>query len=472
MTRMALAASSLLLASGCALHQPTQVELPVVLPSEYKAQLSESAVEPSQSQWWLDFEDERLNQLMGELFAKNLDLAQAYARLEQVESMLQSSRSAQLPQVNIGGEVQRARQPGLIQDFTGDRQQLSVAAGYEIDLWGKLSSMSQAAEHDYLATQLDTETLYLSLSARMADLYFASVEQRAQLKLTEKTIASFADTAARVESRYRKGLAPAVEMYQARQSLSAASAARYLYEARLAEAEHALAVLLGKYPETDAENTLVILPDAPGLFTIGFPAELISRRPDLQAALKRVAAADARVAAAIANRFPSLSLSGGLGTIRQELTAGLLKGEFWSLLGQLALPVIDGGRRRAEVDRTEAQLAEAVAAYQQRVLEAFREVEDALANNYATSRRIERLAETARATGATLRLSTDRYLAGLTDYLPVLTAQRADFEAQRQLLAARRQVLADRISLARALGGSWMRELMNKTIMREKDMNK
>jgi outer membrane protein TolC len=196
---------------------------------------------------------------------------------------------------------------------------------------------------------------------------------------------------------------------------------------------------------------------------------LISQRPDLQAALQRVEAADARVAAAIADRFPSISFSGSYGSIRQDVTAGLIKGEFWSLLGNLVLPVVDGGRRRAEVDRKEAALREAVAAYQQKVLLAFQEVEDALVNNFTTAQRIESLSETAQATGATLRLSTDRYLAGLVDYLPVLTAQRTDFDVSSRLLGAQRQLLADRISLARSLGGYWMQDTMDARLQVEKD---
>mgnify|MGYP001233842420 CR=1 FL=1 len=299
--------------------------------------------------------------------------------------------------------------------------------------------------------------------------WLTSIEQRAQLALTDQSIASFAETLLRVENRYNLGLVPAVDMYQARQSLAGAQAARYLFEASLGEVEHAIAVLIGRYPERSPGGSLEQLPGAPDLFDAGIPAELISQRPDLQAALQRVEAADYRVAAAIADRFPSISLSGGYGSLRQDVTAGLIKGEFWSLLGNLAMPLVDGGRRRAEVDRKEAALREAVANYQQKVLTAFQEVEDALVNNYATEQRVERLAETAQATGATLRLSTDRYLAGLVDYLPVLTAQRTDFDVSSRLLAARRQLLAERISLARALGGDWMRDQMNSRLQIEED---
>ena len=468
MMRLALFLTALLLA-GCPIHNPTRVTLPVEPPPAYLGPQPVDRTGLPLERWWLAFNDQQLTLLMNELFANNLELTQAIARMEQVEAAFRITRSAQSPALSAGGRLERSDQPGLTGDFIGDSRQLSLAAAYELDLWGKLAARSRAASLELAASQQDVQTLYLGLSARLADLYFVAVEQRAQLALADQVIVSFSDTAARVESRYRRGLVPAVDLYQARQSLAGAQAARHLFAARLAEAEHAIGVLIGRYPQNNQGGSLATLPAAPGLYAVGFPAELISQRPDLQAALQRVAAADSRVAAAIADRFPSITLSGNYGTLRQEVTAGLIKGEFWSLLGSLALPVVDGGRRRAEVDRNEAVLREAVAGYQQKVLTAFQEVEDALANNYATGLRVESLMETAKATAATLRLSTERYLAGLVDYLPVLTAQRADAETRSRLLDAQRQLLTDRISLARALGGSWMQEQMNTRLQVAKD---
>ena len=469
MTLRIVALFAIMLLAGCSLHNPTRPTLPVDPPPEYLE--NQAVAEPGLplDQWWQVFNDEHLNRLMTELYAHNLELSQSLARLEQVESAFRISRSAKSPTLSAGGIVSRSRQPGVTDNVDGNSQQLSLAAGYELDLWGKLAAQSRAASLEVSASRQDVQTLYLGLSARLADLYFLAVEQRAQLALTDQIVASFSDTAARVESRYRKGLVPAVDMYQARQSLAGAQAVRHLFEARLAEAEHATGVLLGRYPERSPDGSSAQLPAAPALFRVGIPADLISQRPDLLAALQRVAAADARVAAAIADRFPTISLSGNYGSLRQEVTTALIKGEFWSLLGNLALPVIDGGRRRAEVDRNEALLREAVAAYQQKVLLAFQEVEDALVNNFTTEQRIERLDETAQATTATLRLSTERYLVGLVDYLPVLTAQRADAETRSSLLGAQRQLLADRISLARALGGEWMQHEMNSRLQVEKD---
>ena len=472
MIRGLLFAAMLSAMVGCTLHEPSPVTLPVEPPPGYLESREGGMTNAPTERWWLAFQDEQLNRLMEELFRQNLELTQLISRLDQVESLVRINRSAQLPFLSSDGSLSRSQQPSLNDDFIGNTEQLSLVAGFELDLWGKLKARTKAAQLDYAAGQEDLQTLYIGLSARLADLYFLAVEQRAQMALNDQLVASYVDTEQRVERRYRLGLAPAIDMYQSRQTQTAARSIRYLYEARLAEAEHAISVLLGRYPEQNKNGSLAELPAAPDLPGVGIPADLLNNRPDLRAALTRVGAADERVAAAIADRFPSISLSGSYGTLRQDVTAGLLTGEFWSLLGNLSMPIVDGGRRRAEVDRQQAALREAVALYQQTVLSAFKDVEDALANNYATAQRLEQLAATAEATGATLRLSTDRYLAGLDDYLPVLTAQRTDFETRSNLLAARRQLLVDRISLARALGGSWMQDLMNARLQTEKEAKK
>ncbi|HSM00628.1 MAG TPA: TolC family protein, partial [Candidatus Limnocylindria bacterium] len=292
------------------------------------------------------------------------------------------------------------------------------------------------------------------------DLYYLAVEQRAQIQLTDGTIASFENTLDLVTRRYVQGLVSALDVYQARQNLSFAKASRPVFEANLAEAEHAIAVLLGRYPERDLAGKMAELPETPEAFPAGLPSQALARRPDVQAEFLRVQASDARVAQAIADRFPSFNLLGNYGRSRTSFSTGDVTGIFWNLLANAALPVIDGGRRKAEVDRTEAAFRESLARYRKVVLSSFQEVENALVNNRTTEERIRKLEERVDATGGTLRLSLDRYLLGISDYLPILTAQSADFTARSQLLAARRQLISDRISLARALGGDWMEEEM------------
>lgn len=445
-----------LTAAGCSLHQPTVVTLPVALPEHY---LEQSAASPSRDPvgpWWYIFADSQLDSLIADLFGQNLQIEQGFARLQQAQASRQKIRSAQFPALDINGEAGRSRQPSFAGDFTGNNSQLAAAASFEIDLWGKLSSRTRAGDKELEASYEDLRTLYLGLTAELAEFYFLAVEQRAQINLTLETIRSFEDTVQRVESRYRMGLVPALDVYQARQNLGAARATLYNFEANLANAEHAIAVLVGRYPDRTSAGDLGQLPTAPETFPTGLPTELIGHRPDLRAALRRVEVADAEVAVAIAERFPSINLLGNFGQTRQDFSTGLIEGDFWSLLGSLTMPVFDAGRRKAEVDRSKFRLQEAVAAYQQAVLNAFREVEDALAGNQTTEVRITRLIETTDATGSALRLSLKRYMLGVSDYLPVLTAQRNDFEAQSALLTARRQLVSARISLARALGGRWM----------------
>lgn len=445
-----------LLLVSCSPHKAQKAPLPGPLPENYVAADGINFQAPLE-RWWEDFQDPLLDDLMIEAFAGNLDLDQAYARFNQVEAQARIVGAAQRPSVALQGAAGRVRQPGLFGAQTDNSYCVSVAAGFELDVWRKLASRSEAAQLDTLAARQDLAALYLSLSARLADLYYLAVEQRSQLALVDGTIASFADTLQRVEDRYREGLVPALDVYQSRQNLAAAKATRPSFEATLASAEHALAVLLGRYPDRSAAGSLAELLALDGAFPVGLPATLLQRRPDVAGALSRLQATDARVAAAIAERFPSFNLVANYGGADSEL-GNLLDSPniFWNLLVNLAQPIIDGGRRKAEVDRTRALFSENLGYYHQIVLQAFQEVEDALVQERTGVQRIELLEQRVVATAGSLRLSTDRYLQGLSEYLPVLTAQISHAEAQSALLNARRQRIVARISLARALGGNWM----------------
>jgi len=453
-----------LLPTGCSLHTPGTIELPSPPPAGYREAAAEPVPAPFPGRWWRQFEEPRLNALMATAFADNLDLARTRARLDQATAALGVSRAGQWPTLTLQGESRRESSPGFFGRDTGTSHRLSLAAGFELDLWRKLASRTEATRLDFAASREEVKTLYLTLSAQIADLYFLAVEQRAQLALADRNIAAFADTLQRVRRRYREGLVPALDVYQARQSLAAAQARRPDFVNRLAQTEHALAVLVGRYPGERVAGKVSVLPAIPEQFPAGLPSQLLTRRPDVRAALLRLKASDARIAAAIADRFPSFNLLGNYGHQDTAFSTGDIVGSFWNIALDLAQPLLDGGRRRAEVERSRAVFRENLANYRQSVLTAFQEVEDALVANRTDERRIARLEERVAASEAALRLALDRYLQGLSDYLPVLTAQGAQFDAQSQLLAARRQLVADRITLARVLGGQWMdQELQKKT---------
>ena len=454
--------------SGCSLHQPNPVELSFEMSAQYEAGEDDSPATQMIERWWEIFGDDQLNTLMADLFEQNLDLERAFARLRQSQAVFGSARAGQLPFAVAEGQVSRDRS---ITGFVADNHRVALTVGYELDLWRKFASRTEAAEFEALATSADIRALYLGLSAQLADLYFLAVEQRAQLVLTDRTIVAFSDTLDRVERRYQAGLVDAVDVYLARQNLVAAQSHRPSFEAGLAMAEHAIAVLLGDYPERGIAGTIDVLPLEPQMFAAGLPADLLSRRPDVQAAFARVKASDAQIAAAIADRLPAINLLGGLGRSRIELITGPAAGEFWNLLAGLALPVFDGGRRKVEVERRQAIFEESLAGYRQTVLNAFKEVEDGLVANRTTQDTIASLLEKAAATESSLRLALDRYHFGLTEYIPVLLTQASHLEAQSQLLSARRHLVADRISLAKALGGNWMHDELDLRLNPEQDDN-
>ncbi len=445
-----------LLAVGCSPHTVQPVVLPIDPPAIYGETSKLVRGADDGGRWWTDFNDPHLNELMERAFAANLDLRQAFARLEQAEAQLRVARAARRPTLDASASVGRSRQPTpLFEMVTADHYALSLPAGFEIDLWRRLASLSEAARLETAASKEDLKTLYLSLSAQVADLYYLAREQQSQLALTDRLVASYADTLERVESRYQEGLVPALDVYLARQNLATARSRRPPFEIALAAAEHGLAVVLGVYPERDLIGPPAALPLP--VFPAALPSMLLARRPDVEARLLRLQASDARVAAAVAERFPALRLTGDAGAQSDQLRDLLGSGNlFWNLLLNLVQPLFDGGRRAAEVDRNRALFQEQLAAYHQAVLSAFREVEDALVAARAGEERLERLAEVESDSAAALQLALEHYLAGLSDYLPVLAAQSLYATAQSQLLTARRQLIAERIRLARALGGDWM----------------
>ncbi|GMT46981.1 MAG: membrane protein [bacterium] len=445
----------LMLFVGCAVHSPQSVAPPLPVPASFSEQNSPGV---PVERWWEVFEDPDLNLLMEEAFSGNPDLAQAYERFEQSRAVYRNSMAARKPSVDLKGEWSRENTPSFFGNNSGNSYILSLAAGFELDLWQKLKSRTMAAGLDMEALREEIKTLYISLSARIADLYYLAAEQRAQLKLTEQTIKSYTDIQSLVEQRYRGGLVPALDVYQARQNLFRVRARRAVLESALRVTEHALSVALGHYPDNKTTGGLIELPETPAAFPTGLPSELLSRRPDVRAALLRLKASDARVAVAIAERFPSFNLLGSYGTSSFAFSTGDIIGNFWKILVNLSQPLLDGGRRSAEVDRSRAVFRENLALYHKVVLNAFQEVEDALVRNRTSEERITHLQEQAKAAGSALRLSQARYIQGLSGYLPVLIAQTLYFDTQSQLLTARRQLISDRITLARALGGEWMED--------------
>lgn len=454
--RTAQCALALALCAGCAVYDvPARSRPTVGVPASFSGGGSAAA----RARWWEEFEDPGLTTLVTQALEANLDLQSSWARLEQAAALARQAGARLLPEVTLEGGASRSRS-----DITGagpartNFLSLGLAASYELDLWGRVRAGRQAAGLDAGASREDLEAAAVTLAGTVGELWYSLVEERAQRKLLAQQIRSSRTLLDLVELRFAQGLASALDVYQQRQQLATTRGQVPGIESRLQVTKHQLAVLLARPPTDEVAPKLEKLPDPPPLPKTGLPAELLERRPDVRAALLRLRAADHRVAAAVAERLPSVSLSGGLG-FASNSTTNLVERRAWDYGARLLAPVFDAGRRAAEVSRSKAVVAERLAVYSQTILTAFREVEDALVQERRQRESLASIEEREGLAQSTLRQARLRYANGLSDYLPVLAAVQSLQQVQRARITARRQLISFRIQLYRALAGSWTNDL-------------
>ncbi|MEJ2406788.1 MAG: TolC family protein [Candidatus Thiodiazotropha sp.] len=434
------------LLSGCS-AVPTRETPPVAAPERFSQSGGERLVP---ERWWLDLADPSLNRLVEQALAHNFSLRAAWARLRQAEAVARREGAARLPTLDLKGNLTRSDGSDTQADTS---RQLGLYAGYELDLWGRVKASADAAALDAQASQADLRTAALSLSATLADTWYQLVEQRSQIALISRQLDINRQLLELIEGRFRSGQASASDVYRQRQLQAQTEGEMAQAETRLKTLEHQLLILLGSAPGSrtlpgDAELP-VLLP----LPATGLPSELLARRPDLQAALLRLQASDARAAAAVANRYPRLDLSAAL--ITPGATGGVFDGWLGNLVAQLTAPLFDGGERRAEVARTEAVVRESLNDYAQILLEALGEVEDALVAEAGQRRYLAAIDAQLEALKTVATQEGKRYFQGDADYLSVLDAMRSRQSLERQQVSARRELISDRIALVTALAGGW-----------------
>jgi len=439
--------------SGC--MQPQPIEGP-----ELPANFSGSGVEAVPDRWWRSFGDGQLNRAEERALDANFTLEAAWQRLRQAQAVVDRQRSGLFPDVEalLEGELSRG---GGSQNFAGIQiggggreVQAGLAASYEIDLWGRIQSQVEAERRRAAASLADYRAAALTLSAEVARSWFALLEAWAQRDLIERQVETNEKVLKQLRVRLAEGQGRAVDVLRQEQLVGATREQKTLVEADIAVLENRLAVLQGVAPRGGVSATRQSLPEPPPLPRTGVPAELVARRPDVMAALFRVEAADADLAAAISDRFPRLDLTGFLssrGGDGDELFDEWLR----TVAAGVVAPVIDGGERAAEVRRQEALRAEALAGYRQAVLEAIGEVEDALVQEAKQGERIGELEQQLELAQRSQQQLLLEYLNGVSNYIDVLAALTEEQQLQRDLLTARRTRLEFRVGLYRALAGGF-----------------
>ncbi len=389
----------------------------------------------------------------------NLELSQAYARLAQARQSARIAGAAKIPSIDLTGSVQRLEinQSGgsgaQIPVRLGETYSIGPSLSYELDLFGRIDATSDSASFAAAATEADAAALQLSLSGQAADAWFTAVENAALENLVREQIATGEDLLTVTRTRFQNGAGSALDVLQQQRLIEATRAELPRFLGARERAQHQLAVLGGRAPrEFDAQTIPSDLPDLPPMPMLDVPAALLESRPDLVAAFMRVSQADRDVAAAIAARYPRLSLSANYNFDANEI-ADMFDRTISVITANLVAPIIDGGERRAEVRRRRAQLDESIAGLNQAFLVALREVEDSLSLERRGVERVVALESQRRFASAEVEQARRRYVGGVDSYLQVLAAVQNLQSLDRVLVTERASVLRARAQLLRALGG-------------------
>jgi multidrug efflux system outer membrane protein len=462
------------LLAGCSLapkFERPEVETPAQFKELTAAERGNwKTAQPAEAQprgeWWKAFNDPILDQLEADAIAANQNLKAAAARVSQARALVGVAKADRIPKVDAGFGPSRAKPSGAslglppgtdVTPYTVWRGVLSVS--YEVDLFGRISDNVNATRSEYEGSEATLRSVQLALQADVAQAYFALRETDEELALLRNTVSLREDSARLLQRRFDLGDIGEVDVARAKTELATTRSDAIALERQRAVLEHALAVLLGK---PAALFTLVPAPWASAMPAIpaGLPSSLLERRPDIAAASRTMAAANSRIGVAKAAFFPVLNLTAQGGLESAEL-GDLFRwsSRTWALgplFGTiLAMPLIDGGRNRANLDRSYALLEESVAGYRQRVLVAFAEVEDNLANVRTLDDQAAATRDAVASASRALRIAQVRYNAGATGYLDAIDAQRSLLSIQRLETQIKGARATSTVALIRALGGGW-----------------
>lgn len=404
--------------------------------------------------WWLAFEDHTLNQLIDQALGHNFNLLAAYDRLAQARAIAKKSGAELTPQLNGSFGANQNYIENNLGRNTVNEFSAGFAASYELDLWGRIRFGMHAAELDEKAAQQDIQIAAITLSAEVTSTWYKLIDQRLQLALLNKQIKVNQDNVNILLTRFKLGQARAADVFQQKQLLQSTIGEKTIVLAGIKSFEYQLATLLGQ-----AVNTLTLpektkFPLLPSQPDTGLSSELIKRRPDIKKVYLKVQAADQRIAAAIADRFPKISLSASFNSSTPDLQS-LFNNWLATLAGNLVVPLIDGHRRVAEVERQQAVFSETVNQYGSVILTALQEVETALIKEQQQALLVSSLDKQLALSQQAYQQIQLRYRYGGMDFLRVLSARLSVQTLERSQIRAERELIDFRIDLYKALAGGW-----------------
>ena len=450
---------SLSLVGGC-VQGPDYVKPTVAVPSAYRFAPPPAATEPTaETPWWSGFRDPYLDALVQEALANNRNLVIATARVNEFEAILAGTRSQAYPQIgyDLSGNRSRASEekiPAFVDPLSTTFSTL-LSASWEIDLWGRIRRETEAARANLLATEEARRGVTLTLIASVIASYVSLLDLDAQLRVSDATLAGRKKSVDIFQKRFDGGWSSEFELTQVLGDYESVASQQPPIRQAIATQEHALSVLLGRNPGPIARSNNLDALRSP-VVPAGLPSELLTRRPDILQAEQQLIASNALIGAARALFFPRISLTGLLGLASGSL-GNLFTGpaRTWSFTGDVAGPIYTGGGLTAAVHQAEARRDQQLANYELVIQNAFRDVDDSLADVQHSAELRDIAAKRVETLSRSVYLATERYENGYSDYLDVLDAERNLFSAQLQLESARGQYQRALVSLYLALGGDW-----------------
>jgi multidrug efflux system outer membrane protein len=454
------------LISGCAVG-PNYKRPTIDSPAAFRSENSSTNSPYADLAWWEVYKDDALQALIHEALTNNYDLRIAMARVEQAQALAMQARSQFVPSVTYNGTVARGRNNLFGSAFPENGATVSSAvatlnAFWEVDLWGRVRRLNESARAQLLASEDARRGVQLTLLSDVATTYFQLLELDQESEIASRTTNSFAESLRIFSQRVQGGTASGLESARAEAALEDAAAAVPAIRDRISATENLLCVLLGRNPGPIERPAPLLAQDMPEI-PAGLPSALLERRPDVLQAEQLLHSANAQIGEAAAEFFPKIGLTAMLGKVSPELSAFTLgSANVWGLAAETTGPLFEGGRLVGQYRQTKAARNEFELQYRKTILNAFREVSDALVSRDQLVEIRQHETHEVTALETAVKLSTERYVAGKADYYEVLEAQQQLFPAQLNLARTQRDQLLAVVTLYKTLGGGWQDQTKSK----------
>jgi NodT family efflux transporter outer membrane factor (OMF) lipoprotein len=454
-----------LLLTGCVVG-PNYQRPAVVTPPAFRGDASPPAATASlaDTKWPDVFQDDQLTELVKTALAQNYDIRIASARVLEARAQLGITRSQIFPSLD-GAASENSNRPSSVggttfipkgTDLSASYHQVGFTLGWELDVWGRIRRLTEAARAQYLASDEARHAVITTLIGDISSGYFNLREADLELAIANQTLTDAQNGLRLTTLRKTGGTATAIDVRQAEQFLYTATSQIAAAQRQIEQSENLLSLLTARNPQAVSRGKALTDLNAPPQIPAGMPSALLERRPDIRQAEQNLIGANANIGAAKAQYFPQIELTGLLGAQSRALT-GLFTGPArdWSFVPGLTVPIFNAGRIRNGVRLTEAQKQEALATYEKTIQTAFREVSDSLVGYRKTAEQRGQEELFVTALRDSVRLANLRYRGGLDSYLPVLDADRNLFQGELSLARLKRDELVSVVDLYRALGGGW-----------------